>query len=80
MLKFMVMIYHERLKKCVKFLLFIMISGFYPAQNITIDNKSDFPVEIEYSHKKIKIENNQKKTIIEKNRIKNLSIFYKIKK
>lgn len=73
----MLMINHERLKKYGKFILFVMIFSIYPAQNITIDNKSDFPVEIKYSQKKFELGINQKKTISEKIKIKNISILYK---
>jgi hypothetical protein len=71
------MIQHKRLKESTQLLLFLLISCFCSAQKITIDNKSDFPVEIEYPHKKIEIGVNQKQTINEKNGIKNLSILYK---
>lgn len=71
------MINHERLREVGQFLLFILLSCFCSAQNITVDNKNDFPVEIEYSHKKVEIGVNQKKTINEKNEIKNISILYK---
>lgn len=74
------MIYHERLKNKGKLLLFLMLSCFSSAQSITIDNKSNFLVEITSSHKKVEIGVNQKKTINEKSRIKNISIFYKNEK
>ncbi|KQT24571.1 hypothetical protein ASG22_11280 [Chryseobacterium sp. Leaf405] len=45
-----------------------------------IDNKSDFPVEIEFNQKKVGIEVNQKKTINEKTRLKEISILYKNEK
>jgi hypothetical protein len=71
------MIKHKRVKKNGQLLLFLLLSCFCSAQKLTIDNKSDFPVEIEYSHKKFEIGVNQKKTINEKDRITNISIFYK---
>ena len=71
------MINHEILKEGRQLLLFLLLSCFCSAQNITIDNKSDFPVEIKYSHKKIEIGVNQKKMISEKERIKNISIQYR---
>jgi len=71
------MLNHERLKEGSQLLLFLLLSCFCSAQNITIDNKSDFPVEIGYSRKKLEINVNQKQTINEKFEIKNISILYK---
>ncbi|MDQ0592110.1 hypothetical protein QFZ37_000479 [Chryseobacterium ginsenosidimutans] len=74
------MINHESLKDGKQLLLFLLLSCFYSAQKITIDNKSDFPVEVEYSYKKFEIGIHQMKTINEKNGIKNISILYKNEK
>jgi len=71
------MICHETLKNKGKIVLFLIFSCLSTAQNITIENKSDFPVEIQYNQKKVDIEVNQKKTINEKNRLKEISILEK---
>ncbi|GAA5092244.1 hypothetical protein GCM10023210_20880 [Chryseobacterium ginsengisoli] len=55
-------------------MIILLFSCFYSAQNITIDNKNNFPVEVTYSHKTIEIGVNQKKIINETNRIKTISI------
>lgn len=68
---------YVRFKKSSKILLFVVFSYMCPAQNITINNKSNFPIEVKYAQKKVDIGDNQKKTINLKNEGNILSVFYK---
>jgi hypothetical protein len=68
---------YVRLKISSEILLFLVFSYMSPAQNITINNKSNFPIEVTYAQKKVDIGDNQKKTINVKNEGNILSVFYK---
>lgn len=67
---------YVRLKISSKILLFLVFSCLCPAQNITINNKSNFPIEVKYAQKKAGIGVNQKRIINVKNEAKSLSVFY----
>jgi hypothetical protein len=67
---------YVRLKISSKILLFLVFSCLCPAQNITINNKSNFPIEVKYAQKKVDIGVNQKKIVNAKNEANTISVFY----
>lgn len=69
--------YYKVIERKSKMLIALLFPCFYWAQTITIDNRSDFPVEIKYAQKKVEIGLNEKKTINDKNRIQSVAIIYK---
>ncbi|WP_346983707.1 hypothetical protein [Chryseobacterium sp. POE27] len=68
---------YVRIKIESKILLFLVLSCLCPAQNIAINNKSNFPIEVKYAQKKVDIGVNQKKALNLTNEVKNISVLYK---
>lgn len=61
-------------KRIFSILLLFFFKGIF-GQQITVNNKNSFPIQIEYNNSKVKINGNDKKIIIDKN-IKYLNIKY----
>lgn len=57
-----------------KMLIIFLFSYPYTAQKITVENKTAFPVSLQYLQKKVKLEINQKATISEKRRVGKISV------